>query len=380
MPRTIRWFDELDSGDTASAGGKGANLGELHAPGFPVPPGLRGDRRRRYLDAMDDGGVRDELRAVFADACADVDDADGARRGCRAAAGAGAQGGHAGRRRGRGRSTPTTGSVRTTPPVARALVGDRRGRGGHLVRRHARDVHQRRRRRGASSSGSSTAGPRCSASGSIAYRASQGSTRNRRSRWSCRCMVDSERAGRACSPPTRRPATAPDRDRGRVRAGRGRRRRPGRARHLRGRQGRTARLLDGRVGAQDAQDRAGGRTATSGATLDADEARRAACSPTTRCSTLARLGLRVEEHYGEPQDIEWAIADGTTVPRAVPARSPPSAAAGLAAPRPSAAAAGRCCVRGLGASPGIARRRGPGPALARGGRAAAATARCSWRR
>jgi pyruvate,water dikinase len=27
---------------------------------------------------------------------------------------------------------------------------------------------------------------------------------------------------------------------------------------------------------------------------------------------LARLGLTVEEHYGEPQDIEWAIADGQT--------------------------------------------------------------------
>ncbi|NNB88681.1 phosphoenolpyruvate synthase [Corallococcus exiguus] len=70
---------------------------------------------------------------------------------------------------------------------------------------------------------------------------------------------------------------------------------------------------------------------------------------------LARLGLRVERHYGAPQDIEWAEQDGrfylvqsrpvTTVSTAAP-EAPQ-------APEP-AAAPDRARVRGLGASPGVA--------------------------
>ena len=36
----VRWFDRLGREDVAVAGGKGANLGELTAGGFPVPPGF----------------------------------------------------------------------------------------------------------------------------------------------------------------------------------------------------------------------------------------------------------------------------------------------------------------------------------------------------
>ncbi|MHB0914014.1 MAG: phosphoenolpyruvate synthase [Armatimonadota bacterium] len=36
----IRWFEELGKGDVAEAGGKGANLGELVRAGAPVPPGF----------------------------------------------------------------------------------------------------------------------------------------------------------------------------------------------------------------------------------------------------------------------------------------------------------------------------------------------------
>lgn len=36
----IRWFDELSVTDTELAGGKGANLGELASAGIPVPPGF----------------------------------------------------------------------------------------------------------------------------------------------------------------------------------------------------------------------------------------------------------------------------------------------------------------------------------------------------
>jgi hypothetical protein len=65
----IRWFDELGSADSASAGGKGANLGELTHAGFPVPPGfvVTADA---FVDAMDEGGVRAELHSEFFDATA----------------------------------------------------------------------------------------------------------------------------------------------------------------------------------------------------------------------------------------------------------------------------------------------------------------------
>src|SRR5262249_32196391 len=33
--------------------------------------------------------------------------------------------------------------------------------------------------------------------------------------------------------------------------------------------------------------------------------------PDDRILELARLGLRIEEHYGREQDIEWCLADGT---------------------------------------------------------------------
>ena len=64
-------LDRLDRSSVPVAGGKGANLGELVAAGFPVPPGfvVTADA---YLDAMDAGGVRDELRSLVTTA-ADLD-------------------------------------------------------------------------------------------------------------------------------------------------------------------------------------------------------------------------------------------------------------------------------------------------------------------
>jgi pyruvate,water dikinase len=70
----VAWFDELSAADTPRAGGKGANLGELTAAGLPVPPGfvIVSDA---YLGAMDAAGVREELRAV----CEDLDADDAAQ-------------------------------------------------------------------------------------------------------------------------------------------------------------------------------------------------------------------------------------------------------------------------------------------------------------
>ncbi len=61
--RSVRWFTELSLADEASVGGKGANLGELTRADLPVPPGFV-ITAEAYLDAMEAAGVRDELRAA----------------------------------------------------------------------------------------------------------------------------------------------------------------------------------------------------------------------------------------------------------------------------------------------------------------------------
>ena len=71
-------------------------------------------------------------------------------------------------------------------------------------------------------------------------------------------------------------------------------------------------------------------------------------------TALGRLGLRVEEHYGAPQDLEFAI-DGEgihlTQTRPITTLGVVSPAATAESERPSDAAV---LIRGLGASPGIA--------------------------
>jgi len=73
MNAWIAWFDELSATDTATAGGKGANLGELTRAGLPVPPGFV-VTSAGYLTAMEDGGVRSELLAAFQEARRAADD------------------------------------------------------------------------------------------------------------------------------------------------------------------------------------------------------------------------------------------------------------------------------------------------------------------
>jgi pyruvate,water dikinase len=64
---------------------------------------------------------------------------------------------------------------------------------------------------------------------------------------------------------------------------------------------------------------------------------------------LARLGARVEEYYGQPQDIEWATSAGTTyLVQSRPITTLHARAASLAAP------SGEVLLQGLGASPGTA--------------------------
>jgi pyruvate, water dikinase len=71
---------------------------------------------------------------------------------------------------------------------------------------------------------------------------------------------------------------------------------------------------------------------------------------------LARLGMRTEEHYGKPQDIEFAVEGGEiylvqTRPVTAGARPAQAAAAGGSA---ASGQESRILLRGLGASPGVA--------------------------
>ncbi len=60
----VRRLDELGRGDVDIAGGKGANLGELTRAGFPVPPGFV-IAAPAYLEAMEANGTRARLREAI---------------------------------------------------------------------------------------------------------------------------------------------------------------------------------------------------------------------------------------------------------------------------------------------------------------------------
>ena len=72
----VVWFDDLTIDDVDRAGGKGANLGELVSAGLPVPQGFV-VTAQAYLEAMDVGGVRADL--VDRVSTADADDSSLAR-------------------------------------------------------------------------------------------------------------------------------------------------------------------------------------------------------------------------------------------------------------------------------------------------------------
>jgi pyruvate, water dikinase len=57
----VAWLDELSRDDVATAGGKGANLGELVRAGLPVPPAFV-VTAPAYLSAMEAAGSRQSLR------------------------------------------------------------------------------------------------------------------------------------------------------------------------------------------------------------------------------------------------------------------------------------------------------------------------------
>lgn len=82
-PHPVIALDRLRRDSVAVAGGKGANLGELLSGGFPVPAGFV-VTAGAYVEAMDAGGVREELlRVARAVETSDPDSLQGASDRCR---------------------------------------------------------------------------------------------------------------------------------------------------------------------------------------------------------------------------------------------------------------------------------------------------------
>ena len=66
----IRWFGEIGLTDVGLVGGKGANLGELTTAGLPVPPGFV-VTAAAYLEAVSESGARARLARLLSELNAD---------------------------------------------------------------------------------------------------------------------------------------------------------------------------------------------------------------------------------------------------------------------------------------------------------------------
>ncbi|WP_437841492.1 phosphoenolpyruvate synthase [Sorangium sp. So ce1153] len=338
MTEHVLWFDSLSRNDVASAGGKGGNLGELTRAGLPVPPGfvITADA---YLAAMEVAGVRRQLVELFT--AADPNDPAGLRAAC----------------------AELQRLVRAAPLPAELqteIVGAYRKLGPDAI------VAVRSSATSEDSASTSFAGMHetytdvtgeqalldrvrdcwASAFGErvVSYRKSQRLTEEPALAVVVQRMVGSERSGVIF---TADPATK-DSSRLVVEAA------FGLGEVVVGGQvepdtytvaKRGPRLLEARVGHKAfklvrAPDGGGEQRVD----LPEDEGARRVLKD-DEVLDLARLALRVEEHYGAPQDIEWAVEDGATY--LVQTRPITT----LGAPHP---APGEVLVSGLGASPGTA--------------------------
>ncbi len=338
----IRWFRDIGLDDAGSVGGKGANLGELTAAGLPVPPGfvVTGEA---YLDALGRAGVRDGLAAVLADA----------RRAGPAGLGSLAD-----------KAQDLVRGVAVPDDLAAAVLEAYHRLGQRTV------VAVRSSGIGEDAEGTSFAGMNatftnvagddevlarlvdCWASlygaRSISYRAGKGIVDEPAIAVVVQEMVPSERSGVMF---TVDPAS-------------------GDVRHLvieaAFGQGEVVvsgqvepdtyvvdkegpRVLQVRVGSQAFEIVRGTDGADRRVELSPDEGSRRVLTD-EEILGLARIGLAVEDHYGAPQDTEWAMAGGRTVL----VQSRPITAVGGRGGDEAAVEAGRVLVQGLAASSGRA--------------------------
>ena len=346
----IAWFRDLRSADADLVGGKGANLGELTAAGLPVPDGFV-VTAPAYLDAMATGGVRDRLGLG----------------GVRAVEGEAAMAAHA---------TEMQGLVHDAgiPPGLRdSIVEAYRQLGDDVF------VAVRSSAVGEDSATTSFAGMNesftdvrgaeevlvrvvdCWASlfgaRACAYRASHGVTEEPAIAVVVQRMIDAGRSGVMF---TADPATG-DRSHIVIEAAFG----LGEA--LVGGELEPdsytvvhdqPRILASHAGAQIfaiVRDRAGNDKKVD---LHRGDGARSVLTD-AEVLELATLGRRVEQHYGSPQDIEWAIGDGgtwlvQTRPITTASSRPHEEVEQSPSEAPTSATRSSVLVRGLAASPGLA--------------------------
>ena len=346
----VRWFDKIRLTDAPLVGGKGANLGELTAAGLPVPPGFV-VTSVAYRHAVDHAGIGPSLAGFLAGA-----QPDDPTSFARAANGAQALLSSIG-----------------LPDDLRAAVLDAYHRLGEGVIVAVRSSGTSEDSGGTSFAGmnatfTNVAGDDqvvdalrgCWASmyGArvLSYRLSQGLHDVPALGVVVQEMVPSERSGVLF---TADPSTGA-RDRIVIEAafGQGEVVVSGQVEpdtYVLDKAGPT--LLHARIGHQAFRIVRGADGADRTEQLDDEEGRRRVLSD-DEVLGLARLGLQVEQHYGTPQDAEWAIAGGATylvqsrpiTTLATPPAGAPEAPAEATdvAARPEA----RTLARGLAASPG----------------------------
>lgn len=346
MSGSIAWFEEIGQGDTATVGGKGANLGELASAGLPVPPGfvVTADG---YRAAMDAGGVREELRSLFDEAREHAEDPTALSEAADRLRGLVTKAGVP-----RALAAEVTAAYERLGPDAPVAVrssataedtADTSFAGMHETFANVVGIDAVLGR--LVDCWASLFGERV-----ISYRASQGLTEEPAIAVVVQRMVESERAGvMFCADPS-----TGELDRIVVEAalGLGEVVVSGQVEpdtYVLAKDGPMVRSV--RVGHQTHRLAGGpGGTVVRVELDDADADARVLTDEET--IALGRLAQQVEDHYGKPQDIEWAMADGTiylvqsrpiTTLGSHPAQTGPAAAADL-----------EPLLRGLAASPGSA--------------------------
>jgi pyruvate,water dikinase len=331
-------FDELGVGDVGVVGGKGANLGELTGAGVPVPPGFV-VTAPAYLEAMEAAGVRERLAEIAAGV--DVDDPVALRDSSEEL---------------RQLVVKASAPDALRSEIVRAY--ERLGRGRVAVRSSAT---------GEDTADASFAGMNrtftnvegdgplidalvdCWASvygeRVVAYRRARGVRDEPAIAVVVQRMVDSECSGVMF---TADPASG-DRSEMVIEAavGLGEVVVGGQVEPDTYRVAKDGLRLTGvRVGVQThaiVRDPSGGDHRVD---LDPAEGGRRVLTD-SEILDIARLGLQIEQHYGSPQDVEWARAAGEVWI----VQSRPITTLGIAGP-PDALPAGSVLVQGLGASPG----------------------------
>ena len=344
----ITWFEDISSADVASVGGKGANLGEMVRAGLPVPPGFV-VTAAAYTYAMEEAGARTDLESAFDRAYASSGDpaalAESAENLQAMVRSAGVPSSLAGevlaayRRLGDNVGVAVRSSATSEDAAGTSFAG--------MHETYANVVGEEAVLARLIDCWASLFGERV-----ISYRESQGLTEEPMIAVVVQQMINSERSGVLfCADPS-----TGDRNKIVVEAalGLGEVVVSGQVEpdtYVLDKAG--PRLLSARVGHQTHELVSGPDGTVVRNDLDDAHADARVLSD-DEAVALARLGSQVEAHYGEPQDIEWAIAAGHTYlvqSRPITTLGPESNEGDISA---DPATRGRVILEGLAASTGRA--------------------------